>query len=247
MMAMAVVMAAAEGCVLWTVTAFSVTVVPLDRSRPSCTRKLLCHLAGWNASLPRIPTSMTMMRAASTARARPGLDLVLLGGATSRLSFDRSGQRRRYGFLIRGVPVVRWLLPEVRLRLRRGVILGAVLGQDVHDGPAHDPDLDARRDLELQVLAVDRRDGAVDACGSRDPLARRDLALGLLRPALPIALRPDEQHVDGAEEHDDYQDGRVRPRLAFGGGVCHREKHVPHRRGFLPLDLPQRPPPGRHR
>jgi hypothetical protein len=43
---------------------------------------LLRQPPGWNASLPTIATSMMMMITISAARARPGLDLVLLGGAT---------------------------------------------------------------------------------------------------------------------------------------------------------------------
>src|ERR1022692_565123 len=93
----AVAMSAADGVALWVVTAFSVTVVPLERSRPSCTLKFWCQLAGWNASLPTIATSMMTMSARSAAMARPGLDFTALGGATSRLSFDRSGQRGCYG------------------------------------------------------------------------------------------------------------------------------------------------------
>jgi hypothetical protein len=97
MIEIAVDMSAADGTLWCGVTAFSVTVVPLDRSRPSCTRKLRCQLAGWNVSLPKIDTSMMTMSTSSAAMARPGLDFVLLGGAKSRLPLIDRASAGIYG------------------------------------------------------------------------------------------------------------------------------------------------------
>ncbi len=49
-------------------TAFSETVVPLVRSRPSFTWNSWCHFAGLAISLPRMAASSTRMIPASTAR-----------------------------------------------------------------------------------------------------------------------------------------------------------------------------------
>src|SRR6185437_9104163 len=80
-------------------TARSSTVVPLVRSSPRCTRKFLDQLPGVARSLPRMASNSTTMSAASTASARPGREALLLGGATSRPSFDShagepTGRRR---------------------------------------------------------------------------------------------------------------------------------------------------------
>ena len=69
-------------------TARSSTVVPLVRSSPRCTRKFLDQLPGLAISLPRMASNSTTMSAASTASARPGREALLLGGATSRPSFE---------------------------------------------------------------------------------------------------------------------------------------------------------------
>ena len=66
------------------VTAFSVTVVPLDRSRPRPILKFLCQLPGCAAALPMIPASMMTTITASAAIGRQGRDNLVLGGATSR-------------------------------------------------------------------------------------------------------------------------------------------------------------------
>src|SRR5581483_9834492 len=68
----------------------SATVVPLVRSRPKLTLKLLDQFPGLPMSLPRTARSNTTMTATSVASARPGRDALPLGGATSRPSF-RSG------------------------------------------------------------------------------------------------------------------------------------------------------------
>lgn len=68
------------------VTACRVMVVPLDRSRPSPTLKLSCHLEGF-AMFPRsIPASIAMMITARTMSRRPGREVVV-DGATCRQSF----------------------------------------------------------------------------------------------------------------------------------------------------------------
>ena len=66
------------------VTAFSVTVVPLDRSRPRLILKFLVQLPGWVMSPPMTLSSMMTIRAASAAIGSQGRDILVLGGATSR-------------------------------------------------------------------------------------------------------------------------------------------------------------------
>ncbi len=85
---MACCMSAAVGARPPGLTARSSTVVPLVRSSPRCTRKFLDQLPGLAISLPRMASNSTTMSAASTASARPGREALLLGGATSRPSFE---------------------------------------------------------------------------------------------------------------------------------------------------------------
>ena len=53
-------------------TALSVTCVPLDRSSPRPTLKLLCQAEGLPRLEPRTPSSMATSSAARAARYRPG-------------------------------------------------------------------------------------------------------------------------------------------------------------------------------
>jgi hypothetical protein len=66
-------------------TALSVMEVPLERSSPSPTLKLLCQSAGLTRFPPRTLTSITISSTARTARYRPGYELGVLRGATGAL------------------------------------------------------------------------------------------------------------------------------------------------------------------
>jgi hypothetical protein len=75
MMELASFIAAAEGTApFFSVTAFSVTVEPLDKSRPRPTLKSLCQSPGDVMFLPTIPASIAITMMSSAARYRPGLD-----------------------------------------------------------------------------------------------------------------------------------------------------------------------------
>jgi hypothetical protein len=88
MICTALVMAAAlgGGAVCWpgcfVVTAFSVTDVPLDRSRPRPTTKLLCQCDGFPMFEPRTPRSIATRSTPRTPRYRHGWGVGVLGGAT---------------------------------------------------------------------------------------------------------------------------------------------------------------------
>ena len=69
--------------------AFSATVVPLVRSRPSLTLKSLPHWPGEAMLLPTMARNSTTISVASPASARPGRETLPLGGANSPLSFAR--------------------------------------------------------------------------------------------------------------------------------------------------------------
>src|SRR5689334_7411864 len=141
MMEMAVAMSAVVGDWPFGVSARSVTVVPLDRSRPSCTLKSCCQSPGEVRFLPTIDSSSATIRTSSVTRARPGLDLVVLGGATSSLSFGQCGQLRWLRGLVLRVPVpalairglaVAVLAGPIRLGLAvRLLVGGSLLGRDV--------------------------------------------------------------------------------------------------------------------
>src|SRR5215469_10089218 len=87
MMFTAVFMFSGDGALPCGASACSATVVPLVRSRPSRTWKSRDHLPGLAMLLPTMTRSNRTMTAASTASIRPGLEALLLGGATSSLSF----------------------------------------------------------------------------------------------------------------------------------------------------------------
>src|SRR5262249_62323974 len=60
----------------------------------SCSLKSCCQAPGEAMFLPTIDSSRATIRASSVRSARTGLDLVVLGGATSSLSFGQCGQLR---------------------------------------------------------------------------------------------------------------------------------------------------------
>ena len=66
------------------VTAFNVTVVPLDRSRPRPILKFLVQLPGCVMSPPMTLSSMMTIRTTSAPIGSQGRDILVLGGATSR-------------------------------------------------------------------------------------------------------------------------------------------------------------------
>ena len=185
MMAMAWVIAPWLG-VTWPFagTAFRVMVVPLDRSRPSPTLKLLCHLAGWTMFARSTPASIDDDDHGQDDQQAPWPGVVV-GGATCRQSLGdpASGAARwsgRCGHPAGSVSSGAGL--RARLALGRGPPWSSSGDDSMMAAPEH-LDLHARGDLHDDVPVVARDDRAVDAGRGADPLARHDLALRLPGPA----------------------------------------------------------------
>src|SRR5580693_8955761 len=126
MMARAWAMSEADGAFPVMVCACSVTEVPPARSRPSWTLKSCRQWPGVNASLPTIASSITMMISASAASARPGLEVVFFGGATSPLSLARPGRCHLLP-AVAAVPRLDAALGLALIRGCRGAAVGALV------------------------------------------------------------------------------------------------------------------------
>src|SRR5215472_2726145 len=115
---------------------------------------------------------------------------------------------------------------------RFGVLRLGAVGHHVHNGPPHEPGLDAGGHFEDDVLVLHRYHGGVHACRGADPGAGLDVALRLLSLLLAAALRPDGYEVEQAEKNHepDQQVGAATARLP-----TRRENHIPHHGAPFPL------------
>src|SRR5215208_2600812 len=159
-------------------TAFSTTSSPPWRSSPRVT--FLC------TGEPGTPRAATPASASAIRPTRIRCERLL----DTRRSRGRLAFGRRDG-----------LAPVLGLRLFIGRLLHAV-GRC--NGPPVDPHQRARRDLDVDDVVLDRLDGAVDAPGGEDLVARAELVLHLELLHGAATLGTDQQEPHQAEKRDEH-------------------------------------------